>query len=506
MEIITNNRLKESRYTAANLHVIGACSMNCKMCFSKSLDKGYVTPSEWVPVLNYLKGIGVEKINFAGGEPVLYPFLKDLAGMAHHMGFYTSIISNGSHIDEKWLQEMSGIIDCIGLSIDSPDENDEIIIGRHVRGAHHLSNVKKILRTAKRYGYYTKVNIVVNGYSYQKNFRTFLEDTRPDRIKAFQVLRLEGTNDDMPDGLWVSEQQFDEFRRNHLDLGISFEDNEDMSGTYLMFDPHTNLMDNRYGRLDLVPFTEVVENGIENYVDLIDFGSRQEIYWRGPKIAVFGPSRSGKDYSIRDATKMLFSHGFEFSQISPIALVHNHLGERKLKNMTENDKKKLICDVRKEIEIISSSNYVFVDEHYCFPCEYGGKSIENGYSDEKLPFVLTIDENGRYFECVFDESWLKNYDLVLYMDIPSDIILDRIHRSEGCKNNPYATLQDIESWKAFELSELERLCKSSKIRMERITDPEKSGEQICEAVLRLLKVQDSSASTSNLEQLQEDLT
>ena len=482
----TTTRIKQNRITAINLHITGHCNMNCRMCFSASLRNGYMMPQEWVPVLELARKCGVEKVNFAGGEPTLYPHLKELAELAHHMGFYVSIISNGSMMDERWFQTMKGTIDCIGLSIDSPDENDEILIGRHVRGINHIMNVKKVLHLARTYGFRTKLNIVVNGHSYQRDFRPLIEETRSDRVKALRVLKLDGANENMPEGMWITDQQFDQFRRDHLGLGISFEDNEDMAGTYLMFDPFGNLMDNRNGEFKIVPLDEVLKNGIEEYVDPLKFGSRQEIYWRGPRIAVFGTSRSGKDYSIRDAIAILFAKGLEFTHISPITLVHNHLNGRRLKTMSETEKAEMMKEVREEIGLLSSSDFVFIDEHYCFPSEYGGKRIENGYSDEKLPFVILKDGNGGSYECVFDESWMNNYDLVLYMDVPSNIILDRFRESEGCKNNPLITLEDIEAWKSFEKSQLQKICSSQKLRMVPITDPEKSGMQISEAVCNLL--------------------
>ena len=40
------------------------------------------------------------------------------------------------------------------------------------------------------------------------------------------------------------------------------------------------------------------------------------------RVAVFGTSRSGKDYTIRDASETLAENGMLFAHISPISLVH----------------------------------------------------------------------------------------------------------------------------------------------------------------------------------------
>jgi len=134
---------------SANLHLIGSCNYRCDHCFSRPLEKKLLTPDQWKPILSYLKVIGVEKVNIAGGEPLLYQHLEEMLKLIKSMGFRTSIVSNGSRITEEWLDRNHDYLDWLGLSVDSPDDIDEIDIGRHVDGIDHVSNVIKIAKYEK---------------------------------------------------------------------------------------------------------------------------------------------------------------------------------------------------------------------------------------------------------------------------------------------------------------------------------------------------------------------
>lgn len=264
---------------SANIHVIGACNYRCEHCFDRCLHRGSRKPEEWIPVLEYLKDQKVTKINVAGGEPTLYPHLKELLVILKRMGFTTSIVSNGSKIDEEWFKEMQGLIDWIGLSIDSPSEEDEILIGRHCGNVKHLENIKKVAGLAHAYGVRVKINITVVRRSWNKDFRQFLSEVSPDRIKAFRALTLKNANDDIPDVWSITDEQFEYFRNLHRDVPeMVFEDNDDMVASYLMFDPLGRWMVDKDGEKRFLPFETLVREGLETQVDVNRYFGRNAVY------------------------------------------------------------------------------------------------------------------------------------------------------------------------------------------------------------------------------------
>ena len=124
----------EIKVQSANIHLLGECNYRCAFCFNRCLTNDYMKPKGWIPVLEYLKKEGISKINLAGGEPLFYPFLDEIIDLIKSYDFVISIVSNGSKIDSDFLRKYMGRISWIGLSIDSPDEDDEIKIGRHCEG------------------------------------------------------------------------------------------------------------------------------------------------------------------------------------------------------------------------------------------------------------------------------------------------------------------------------------------------------------------------------------
>lgn len=190
------------------------------------------------------------------------------------------------------------------------------------------------------------------------------------------------------------------------------------------------------------------------------------------RIGVFGTSRSGKDYTIDGAVDILKKESIDFRHVSPIGMVHDELNGRRLKGMPEEEKKELVRNIRKNIDSISGSSNVFVDEHFCFPSTYGGKVLNDGYNDEKLPRRYCFDEmSQRDYEVVIEEEEIVKDDMVIYLDIPEEEILRRFRISEGCKQNNDITLDDIRCWKDYEKRNLTDICKKHSIPFALLHDP-----------------------------------
>lgn len=264
---------------SVNLHVCGICNHRCKHCFSKTIVHKNMLPKEWKHILLWLKEQGVEKVNFAGGEPLLYPHLDELVSMTKGMGFTTSIVSNGSKMDAAWIKNMKGLIDWIGLSVDSPNEIDEVFLGRHVKGINHIENIVRISNLAHENGIAVKLNITVLKQSYNKDFRPLIKIIRPHRVKVFRALVLKGVNDDVPHEWEINDEQFAKFCHQHKGYdGMVFEDNDDMVNSYLMFDPLGRLMVNDKREMQFVPFDKICKKNLDELIDIQKYVKRGGIY------------------------------------------------------------------------------------------------------------------------------------------------------------------------------------------------------------------------------------
>lgn len=103
---------------SVNFHLWKSCNMKCGFCFATfqdigrdTLPKGHMSREDCLAVVEALAAARFDKINFAGGEPALWPWLPDLIRRAKELRLTTSMVTNGSRITEKWLDRVDSCLD-----------------------------------------------------------------------------------------------------------------------------------------------------------------------------------------------------------------------------------------------------------------------------------------------------------------------------------------------------------------------------------------------------------
>ena len=196
---------------------------------------------------------GFEKINFAGGEPTLCPWLSELIALAKERGMVTSIVTNGSRITSEWLDGLNGNLDWIALSIDTVDQEKLKRSGRAVQNKPiSRDGYLQIIGRIKRSGIRLKINTVVTSATWEENFADFIRAANPERWKILQALAVDGQNDGRIDKYAVSAAQFERYverNRSVESKGIVVvpENNQMMTGSYIMVDPAGRFFDNTQG-------------------------------------------------------------------------------------------------------------------------------------------------------------------------------------------------------------------------------------------------------------------
>ncbi|MCL6297880.1 radical SAM protein [Streptomyces kronopolitis] len=88
------------------LEVTGFCNESCDHCYADSSPQGThgtMTVEDWKRTIDQLSGMGVTDVQFIGGEPTLYPHLRELINYAHVAGLAIEVFSNLTHIkDHLW--------------------------------------------------------------------------------------------------------------------------------------------------------------------------------------------------------------------------------------------------------------------------------------------------------------------------------------------------------------------------------------------------------------------
>ena len=249
-----------------NWHVNEACNYRCNYCYAKWTDKkisrdlirdpeateallqalwSFFSPQNHRnPLRSHLNWKRV-RLNFAGGEPLLVAdALTHAARIAEELGFDVSIITNGSRLDPERLQDLTPRLDWLGLSVDSPDPETNLKLGRIDRRGRLLDLVELAgwIKQARRNtpSMKLKINSVVSNCNHTIDMAAVLDLFQPDKWKVLRALPT------VTEAGAVSDEQFADFVRRHdrFQEIMRVEDNSDMLQTYIMIDPKGRFFQN----------------------------------------------------------------------------------------------------------------------------------------------------------------------------------------------------------------------------------------------------------------------
>lgn len=236
---------------AANFHINRACDSKCTFCFAEFRDPPrQLDEPGGLAVIEMLRRAGVEKLNFAGGEPTLHRSLARYVTHAKSLGMTTSIVTNGFKLDEL-LDVCADALDWVGLSVDSGDESLQSELGRG-----HGDHVRRSIAHAERcrsLGVRVKLNMVVTALNVHDDLSGLVRSVRPERWKVFQALLVEGQNDGRVEPLLITSEAFAGFLGRHGHLAAEgfppvAETNEAMTDSYVMVDPAGRCFGNTNGQ------------------------------------------------------------------------------------------------------------------------------------------------------------------------------------------------------------------------------------------------------------------
>lgn len=234
-----------------NWHITEACNYQCHFCFAhwegkdtkdliKSVDRSLLLIDQiketFDRVLSKQWGFESLRLNFAGGEPLLYAEqLQEVAAYCQSRGIATSLITNGVYLLEKNFSLQH--FDMVGISIDSLSQTRNLKIGRYNRKNEVLdiAKLQAFLQSEKAQfpELDIKINTVVNTENMDEDMSEFINAIAPSRWKVFKMLPV------ITDMLSISEEQFLAYLERHeaVHARIVSEDNSEMTASYLMIDP-----------------------------------------------------------------------------------------------------------------------------------------------------------------------------------------------------------------------------------------------------------------------------
>jgi MoaA/NifB/PqqE/SkfB family radical SAM enzyme len=130
-----------------NYYLTYRCNAKCGFCDIWEKPSPYATLENIAANLKDLKRLGVEVIDFTGGEPLLHRQLPEILSMAKALGFITTVTTN-CLLYPKMAEALKGKIDMLHFSLDSPDEDEH----NESRGVKVFEHFVKSLSIAKDLG------------------------------------------------------------------------------------------------------------------------------------------------------------------------------------------------------------------------------------------------------------------------------------------------------------------------------------------------------------------
>jgi radical S-adenosyl methionine domain-containing protein 2 len=241
--------MQQPFFETASFHIVRPCNMKCKFCYATFEDMhvpGQLSKDQVFVILDKLKAAGLQKITFAGGEPLLYRWIYEVIDYSKQIGLVTSIITNGSLLTDSLLIELRDSLDWIGISVDSLNPATNEAIGRTSR---INPNYRSLVTSVKLAGFKLKINTVVNRFNEHEDMNEFIKWADPARWKVFDTLRVEGQNDEQFAEVKSGEGAFDQFVQRHSGCpSLVPENNAAMTGSYLLIDPLGRLFENSKGK------------------------------------------------------------------------------------------------------------------------------------------------------------------------------------------------------------------------------------------------------------------
>jgi radical S-adenosyl methionine domain-containing protein 2 len=229
-----------------NLHLLDACDFRCAHCFAHFGADKTLYCGQWKAIVdNILNGMAVERFNLAGGEPLLYSSLEELAEHIRSRGSAVSLITNGRLLSPQRIDRLVSCgVSMIGLSIDSAQESTLHALGRRTETGKILDPGRclKLCEHIRARGIALKINTVVSRINHTEDLGSFIKTASPCRWK---ILKIKSFRNDRFDNspLMISDAEFDSFVRRHHGVPVRRVVEWTMAGAYIMVDAMGNLID-----------------------------------------------------------------------------------------------------------------------------------------------------------------------------------------------------------------------------------------------------------------------
>jgi MoaA/NifB/PqqE/SkfB family radical SAM enzyme len=269
--------------STVDFHITAQCSQACPYCWGPRRFRKPVDTEIAQRIIARIKGLGVRRIVFTGGDPLQRPDAPDLIRFAKETGLETALSTTGNLVTPEILKSLSPYLDLISLPLDGSTEQ----INSRTKHPGHFSAVMRSLEWLRVHPEIdvkvctpvTRLNLedvqaiadLVEVYSHTTRARVFYNVFQA-FPRAMFAARWEQ--------LLVSDEEFSTMKNQvgtRTNIRINFLDHNTLDKLYVMVFPNGNLTIPKGGEyLNFGPFLEVKD--FEYALNASQFDSAKHIH------------------------------------------------------------------------------------------------------------------------------------------------------------------------------------------------------------------------------------
>ncbi|MFT2010263.1 radical SAM protein [Pontibacter sp. 13R65] len=166
-----------SKPVLCNYYVTYRCNAKCSFCDIWEKPSPYIKVEDVRKNLQDLKRLGVEVIDFTGGEPLLHREIDVFLQMAHDMGFITTLTTNGL-LYPKLANRLKGLVDMLHFSLDSSSKTEHDT----GRGVACFDFVMESIQVAKQLGERPDIIFTVFKHNLSQLEEVYQQITQPNKL------------------------------------------------------------------------------------------------------------------------------------------------------------------------------------------------------------------------------------------------------------------------------------------------------------------------------------
>lgn len=218
---------------SAYLHVTQHCNLRCAGCYSLSDSRNSSQDSSTTQMLGAIEQLaqaGARSLFFSGGEPFLRADLTILVRHAKKCGIEkTTVITNGTCLNKRTLEEMSPYVDSIAVSFDGYSETTP----SYIRGKQRFSLLVQAVRNIQEFGIHAHIIPTIHRLNVE-DLGEYAQLSRSLGVTMnYSLLSCEPRNEDPLADLLPDREALTRLANCLLDLGMPLTDARDSLGINL---------------------------------------------------------------------------------------------------------------------------------------------------------------------------------------------------------------------------------------------------------------------------------